>query len=171
MTLTYAGSLTLGQAVPMALSAQLALGDAVGLALPDIQARISGLLALSVQPPPSLADLIAGVTATLAALNQLLAAPLPDAGATTAALVDLQAQAAQLAGGLAFSLGLGQLLGAAGVHYYLFAGQAGQLGAELGALLVGGLPGGAGPNEMIAGSVLLANDGATIDALHSVLKS
>jgi len=171
MTVTYAGSITLGQAVPAALSAQVAIGDSVGVAMPDIQARISGLLTLSLQPPPSLPSLIAGVQATLAALQQMLTVPLPDAGATAAALADLQAQAAQLSASLAFATSLGSLLASPGVHYYLYAGRAGDVGAEFGAALSGGLPGGGGANEQIAGSVLLANDSGTIDALRAVLRS
>lgn len=171
MTVTYAGSLTLGQVVPGALGAQVALGSAVGVAMPDIQARISGLLALSLQPAPSLADLVAGVTATLSALQQMLTVPVPDAGATAAALADLQVMAAQLSAGLALSTSLGSLLASPGVHYYLYAGRAGDMSSELGAQLGAGLPGGSGPTEQIAGSILLANDGATIEALRTVLRS
>lgn len=171
MAISYAGSLTLGQAIPGAAGAQLALDAAVGATLPDVQARVDGLLALSISPPPSLADLIASVTALLASLQGLLAAPLPDVTATAAALADLQVTLGQLTAALSLSLSLGSQLAAAGIHYYVFAGQAGQLGGELGSLLSGGLPGGAGASESVAGAILLANDGGAIAALRAVLRT
>lgn len=168
MSISYIGSLTLGQAIPMASTAVLELDASVGLALPDVQARVDGLLALSIAPPPSLADLITSVQAMLLALQALLAAPLPDVSATAAALADLQATLGSLTASLAFSASLGSLLGTAGIHYYVFAGAANELAAELGSLLSGGLPGGAGGAEHIAGAILLANDGGAVSAIQSV---
>jgi hypothetical protein len=155
----------------MAADAAIELDASIGVALPDVQARVTGLLALSISPPPSLAALIASAQALLAALQALLAAPLPDVSATAAALADLQATLGQLNASLAFSVNFGTLLGTAGIHYYVFAGRADALGGELGSLLSGGLPGGAGGAEHIAGAVLLANDGGAITALQTVLRS
>lgn len=171
MAVSYEGSLTLGQAIPMALTAQVTLGDTASGAMPDVQARIDGLLTLTATPPPNLADLIVGAQATLAGLQAMLTLPLPDAGATASALADLQLQLADLSAALSFSASFGALLGAAGVHYFLYAGRADAFGAELGALLSAGLPGGAGPGEHIAGAVLLANDATTISAMQAVLRS
>jgi len=171
MTISYAGSLTIGDAIPLALTAQIALGDAAGAAAPDVQARISGLLALSLQPPPTLDDLITGALATFAALQQMLSVPLPDVGATAAALAELQAQLAELNAGLAFAASFGALLGTAGIHYFVYEGRADALSAELAAHVSAGLPGGAGPAEHIAGCILLANDGNAISALQTVLRS
>lgn len=171
MPLTYAGSLTLGQAIPLALDAQAQLDTSVGLALPDVQARVDGLLALSVADPPSLDDLIASAQALLAALQALLVAPLPDVAATAAALAELQTTLGSLSASLAFSASLGNLLGTAGIHYYVYAGPANAVGGELASLLSGGLPGGAGATEQIAGAILLANDAGAITALQTVLRS
>lgn len=171
MTLSYSGSLTLGQAIPLALSAQAQLDASVGSAVSDVQARVDGLLALSLQPPPSLADLIASATAVLSALQTLVAAPLPDISATVAALAELQATLGQLQASLAFSASFGSLLSTAGIHYYVYAGAASALGGELSAFLSGGLPGGGGPSEQIAGTILLANDGGAIEALQAVMRT
>lgn len=171
MTTSYVGSITLGQAIPMASTAVLELDASLGAALPDVQARVDGLLALSISPPPSLADLIASVQAMLAALQALLDAPLPDVSATAAALAELQATLGSLTASLAFSASFGSLLGTAGIHYYVFAGAANELGGELGSMLSGGLPGGAGGTEHIAGAILLANDGGAITALQTVLRT
>lgn len=171
MAVTYSGSLTLGQCVPGAQSAQVALTGAVGVAMPDIQARISGLLALQGAPTPSLPQLIAGAQATLAALQQMLSVPLPDIGAVNVALADLQAIATSLNASLSFANGLGGLLGTAGVAYFVAAGRAGDIGAELAAHLSAGLPGsGAGPDQQIAGAILLASDAGAIAAIQQVLR-
>ena len=169
MTMSYMGSLTLGQAIPMAATAALELDTSIGLVLPDVQARVTGLLALSIAPAPSLQALIDSATAMLAALNALLVAPLPDADATAAALLELQTTLGALTASLGFSASLGSLLGTAGVHYYVYAGAANELSGQLGSLLSGGLPGGAGGSEHIAGAILLANDGGAISALQTVL--
>lgn len=168
MAVIYGGSLTLGQAIPMASQAQVALDGSIGLALPDFQTRLTGALAISVQAPPSLADLIASATALLAALQTLLAAPLPDLSATLSLIAELQATIATLNANLAFSLDFGQLLSAAGIHFYAYSGRADQLGAEMSGQLSGGLPGGAGPAERIAGVILAANDGSAIEALQTI---
>jgi hypothetical protein len=169
MTVSYEGSLTLAQAIPMALDAQVALGDTASTAIPDVQARVDGLLALSLQPPPNLLSLIAGAEATLAGLQAMLTVPLPDAGATASALADLQVQLAELSAALAFSVSFGALLATPGIHYYLYAGRADQVGSELGAVLSAGLPGG-GPAEHIAGCILLANDASAIAAMQAVMR-
>lgn len=172
MTVTYGGSITLGQAIPLAQVAQVTIASLVNASLPDVQARITGLLALQASPPPSLLALIAGVQATLAALQQMLAVPVPDVTATAAALAELQASLGSLSAGLAFANNMGSLLGSAGVAYFVAAGRAGDIGAELGSHLSAGLPGsGAGPDQQIAGAMLLASDGATIAALQQVLRS
>lgn len=155
----------------MALTANATVASTANAALPDVQARVDGLLALSIAPPPSLPSLIAGVQATLAALQTLISVPMVDVAATAAALADLQASLGQLTASLAFSTSFGGLLGTAGIYYYLFAGQAGALSGELGAQLSAGLPGGGGPTEEIAGAVLLARDAASIAALQTVLRS
>lgn len=168
MTVSYQGSISLGQCLPLALAASAQVSAATSVAQSDIQARITGLLALSIQPPPSLADLIRNATATLAALQSMLAAPLPDVGATMAALAELQASLAGLTGALAFAANLANLLGTAGIRFYACAGTAGELGAELNVSVGGGLPGGGGPNESIAGFLLLANEPGAIAALRTM---
>lgn len=171
MTVTYAGSITLGDAIPMAQASTVQLDASVGALLPDVQARVDGLLALSISPPPSLADLIASAQALLAALQSLLATPIPDVTATASALADLQATLGSLTAALAFSADFGGLLAQAGIHYFVYAGAAGDVGSELSGVLSAGLPGGAGPSEQCAGAILLASDGGAIAALQTVLRT
>lgn len=171
MALTYGGSLTLGQVVPMAQTAVATLDASLTPIQGDVQARVTGLLALSVAPPPSLATLIANAQALLDALSSLASAPLPDVSATADALAELQATLAGISAGLAFSASLGSLLATAGIHYYVYAGRADEVGGELAAALSAGLPGGGGPGEQIAGAILLASDGDAIEALQSFFSS
>jgi hypothetical protein len=170
MTTTFEGRLTLGECIPAAAAAQVNLGAVLASSMPDVEARIGGLLAIQARPPPALADLIAAVQQLLAALQALAAAPFPDLAATAAALADLQATLGQLQAFLALNVELGALLGTAGIYYYLFAGRATEVGPELASLLAVGLPG-VPIDQRIAGAVLLAADGGAIAALQAVLKA
>lgn len=171
MSVDYRGSITLGQAIPMATAASVALAATSNSMLPDVQARVGGLLQLSIQPPPSLPALISSAQALLAALQGLIANPIPDVAATAAALADLQATLGQLQAGLALAINLGNLLGVPGIHYYVYEGPTNVFAAEMGALLSSGLPGGGAPADTMAGAVLLARDGGAINALRLVLQA
>lgn len=169
MAVVYGGSLTLGAISPQSLGAQVALDAALGLSMPDFQARLDGALAISIQPPPSLASLIASAQALLAALQSLIAAPLPDVAATAALILELQATMATLTANLELSVSYGNLLSQAGIHFYAYSGRADALGGEMSSQLSAGLPGGAGGSENIAGVILAANDGGAIAALQAFL--
>lgn len=170
MTVQYEGSLTLGEAIPMAVQAQLALNQTANAIIPDVQARIDGLLSVTAMPPPNLADLIVGAQASLAALQAMVAVPVPDAAAVADMLVEMQAQLAELSAGLSFATSFGELLHVPGVHYYLYAGRCDALGVEMHKELYKGLPGTVDPRERIAGAVMLASDETTIAAMKKVLK-
>lgn len=168
MGLEYKGQLSLGECMPLALQASAQLSTAIGVALPDVQARVDGLLALSIAPPPSLADLLAALEALLGAIQTLIAVPLPDVTATVAALAELQATLGSLGASLGFQLNLASLLATPGIFFYLFAGRADEVGPALSDRLTSGLPGGA-PGESVAGAILLAKDAGAIAALRLVL--
>lgn len=170
MTTTYVGSLTLGQALPGAAGLQVALDASLAATMPDLQARLTGLLSVDLTPP-SIPDLILSLNAQIAALNLMISLPVPDASATLTAIADLQATMGQLTAALSLSANFGSLMAAAGIHYFLFAGRASDLSGELGALLSGGLPGSGNPSESIAGAILLANDGGAIEAMRAVLRT
>ena len=170
MTVSYGGSITLGQAIPTALSAAGALTASLTPPVADAQARLAGMVALSVSPPPSLAELIAAVQALLAALQALLSAPLPDVDAQAAAIAELQASLTAMQLALDLGLDLTATLGSPGIHYYTFAGAAQDLGSDMSSELSSGLPGGGGPSEQIAGAILLARDAGAIAALQAVMK-
>lgn len=169
MTITFGGHLTLGDVLPMPLAAQLDLDATLGDQIGDVQARITGLLAIQAQPPPSVAALIAALEAALAALQALIADPLPDVSATAAVLADLQAQLAGLNVRLAANVNFANLL-AAGVYYYIFAGKTSAVGPELTSILSAGL-GGTGGDPEIAGAIVLASDAGAISALQQIFRT
>jgi hypothetical protein len=171
MTLQYGGSFTIGECIPMAALSVSRLQDAISLTKPDIQARITGLTALSIQPPPTLPALIASVQNLLDALQAMVTDPVPDVNATLPAIDALNLQLGALNVGDLFAAQLGTLLSAAGVRYWVYQGRADQLSSDMAGQVSQGIPGGAGPAEQIGGVILMANDGGTISALLQVLQA
>lgn len=176
MTTTYEGSITLGAAVPGAASAAAGLTTSANASIGEVQAKVTGLTALSasitLSPPDPLA-LIAQAQALIAALSvpiPALPAP-PQLVAIASTIAELSITLASLQASLDLAASLTTQLGTPGIHYYLFAGRADAAGGELSAHLSAGLPGGNGPSESIAGAILLASDAGAINALRSLLRS
>lgn len=167
MTTSYKGEFTLGQILPLPATVQADYAATLGVMLPDLNARIAGLLEVTLRPPPALADLIASAENLLSALQALLAAPLPDVSASLSLLADLQAELGQINGRLALNVGFGDFLSAAGVHFYLFQGKAPEVGPELSSMLSAGLPGGAFDANCL-GLFLLASDGGARAAMQGI---
>jgi hypothetical protein len=178
MTVEYGGSLTLGQCIPMALAAQAQLDVAIGVSLPSLQAKLAGALAAQLNlttNPPTLAANLSAALALVASIQASIVAGLPSVDfqltALAAIIADIELQIGSLTASASFSLNFLALLGSPGVRYYLYEGRADQLGSGMTAELSAGLPGGAGPSETIAGVILTANDGGTIEALRTVLRA
>lgn len=154
-TAEYEGSLTLGACLPGAAAAQLAGEAGLNLVLPSIQARLDAASAANLQlgvSPPSLA-------ATVAAAAQLALEILPpDVTGQISVSADLVAELQLLLGQIQAQLALvaafGLTLGAAGVHLYSVVGRADELGPAVRSVTIGGLPGGAPSDHVVA--VLLA---------------
>ncbi len=169
MTVTYLGSLTTGAAIPGAAALAAAGTAGINLALPDIEARLAGLLSFTPTPIDLTANLAVAqqVVASLQLSLSLGITP-PDISAQlaiVAALVaDLTASVVSVNAQLAIIAGFD--LGAAGIHAYTYAGQANQLGSEFSTELSGGFPSGA-PTDA-TNAVLLAT---TIPATWSVLQT
>jgi hypothetical protein len=138
----YLGSKTLGQALPLALAAEVNIAGAVGIGLPEISGKIAGLLnvqaALTISPP-DLSGTIAAVAQVAVALQAAISGPTVtlQVGAIAALLVELNIQLGQLNAYLAFDM----QLGTAGIHMYSFTGRADELGPALQGLLGLGPPG------------------------------
>lgn len=142
--ITPLGSITLGAAVPIAVTAQAAVDAAVGVSLPSVQAQIAGALAAQVAltvTPPSVQgqlDLALDMVAALQASISLPVVSVQLAGLATL-LASLNAQLASLNVQVAFSASLSVLLGTAGLHAYRYDGLAGGLG-EFQNVVPGGNP-------------------------------
>lgn len=174
MTVTYLGSLTVGDANPGAVAISAAGAAGINGALPDIQARLAALLAWTPSPVSFEAQLtlVQGALASIQA-SIALGLPVPDIGAQVALI---QAQIAALIAAiaaveaqLAIILDFQALFGASGVHAYAYAGQVANLGSEISAETSGGLPGGSGTDSANA-IVLVTTVPATWTALAQLLK-
>lgn len=172
--ITYLGELSIGDALPGALAANVAGMAGINAALPDILARLEALASFAPQPIVFGAQLalaqqmVASVTAAIS-----LGLPAPSIAAQVAivaALVsDLLAAVESVNAQLSILVAFEALLGAAGIHAYAFAGQTGDLGAELAAELSSGTPGGAASDAANA-LVLITTIPATWAAMGDVFK-
>lgn len=173
MTVTYLGSLTTGSAIPGASALAAAGAAGIGLALPDIEARLAGLLAFTPTPIDLTANLaIAQQVVTSLQLSISLGITPPDISAQlaiVAALVaDLTASVLSVNAQLAIILGFD--MSAAGVHAYRYDGPANQLGSEFSTELSGGFPAGA-PTDATNAVLLATTIPATWTVLQTFLKT
>jgi|WetSurMetagenome_2_1015567.scaffolds.fasta_scaffold67380_2 hypothetical protein len=178
MSLEYVGSVSLGQCVPTALTAWAQLTAALNLALPQLQAKLAGLLrvqaALSIRIP-SLDALIKAVTNVVVQLQALLAAPLPSVGlsleATAALVAQITVDLGNITAQLGFAAQLALVLGTPGIEAYIFDGTAGEFPAAVTPEFASGLRIGGGPNLPIYAVLLVATDGGAKAAMQKVLIS
>lgn len=173
MTVTYLGNLTLGETIPAALSLSVAGQAGINLALPDIQARLSALLAFNPQPVSFEAQLalaqsiLASVEATIA-----LGLPVPDISAqiaiVLAQIAALETAIAAINTQLEIILSFQTALSTAGIHAYSFTGQTSDMGAEIAAETSGGLPGG-GPSDPTTALLLAATEPTAVTSMQTIL--
>lgn len=173
MTVTYLGSLTTGAAIPGAATLAAAGTAGINLALPDIQARLAGLLSFT-PTPISLTANLAVATSVIASLQTSIALGVspPDISAQLAIVAALVAELTAAVASVNAQLGIiaGFPLSAAGVYAYTYAGQADQLGSGFSAELSGGFPGGT-PTDATNAVLLATTTPAAWTALQSFLKT
>lgn len=167
MPATYYGAVTLGGALPTALTAQAGLVAAVNTSLPEVQARVAGLLnvqAALVVSPPDLTGTIAAVAQVAAMLQAAISGPTVtlQVAAIAVILAELEVILGLLQAQLAFAAALGATLGTAGIHMLSYVGSADQAGPQLSALLP---PPGVAPTDQVGGVLLLGAAGAPTAAL------
>jgi hypothetical protein len=175
MSVDYLGSLTIGGAAPGGLALAAAGQAGIGLALPDIQARLTALASFA-PTPPSLQGDIALAQSIIASLQAAIAVgvqpPSMDAQVAIVAALVAQLSASMLAinAQLTIIANFASVLSSAGIHAYAFSGQADQLGPELTVELSGGPPGGA-PTDATNGLVFVTTLGATWAAMGQFFKT
>lgn len=175
MALDYLGELSLRSAMP-AVSVAFAAGiGGIQAALPDIEARLTALLAFSPQPVDFAAN-IALAQSIVVSIQSALALGIspPDISAQIAiveALVEaLAAVVDSINTQLNVVIGTDALLDAAGVFLYAWDGQAGDLGTAVDTALSSGFPGGTGPTQDSNALVLATTTPSTWTAMSSLFK-
>jgi hypothetical protein len=147
MTVTHLGSLTVGQAAPGGLALAAAGTAGIGLALPDLQARLTALASFAPSPPSITTDIALAqqiIASLQLALTVGIQPPSMDVQiAMVAALIaTLSATIVSIDAQLSIIANLTNVLNTAGVHAYTFNGLANQLGPQMATELSGGFPGG-----------------------------
>lgn len=173
MTVTYLGSLSIGQALPGAAVAASAGIAGINAALPDILGRLAALQAFSPSPVSFSAqlalaqDIVTGIQQSIA-----LGIPEPSIAAQIAAVAglvaDLLAQVAGVHAQLDIVTDFASLLGAAGIHVLAYAGAAGDLAGELGGAL-GAVPG-ISPGDTCNAVAMITTVPAVWAALAQIVK-
>lgn len=133
---TPAAAATLGAAIPVAASAALELDAGINVSLPEVQAKLDGLVALSAQlviTPPSLAASLSIAVDLVTELTAAIALGVPEAALdlsmVAAAIADLTATVGDLTASLSFAADLSALLGVGGIQMWTYAGTLSELPA------------------------------------------
>lgn len=170
MPFTSLGEATLGNVVPIALSATAAATASLNLQLPEINAKLAALLQLQARvaiTPPSIAGSIDVLVGLVANLNLALSLGLPsisvDLSAVAAVIAQLSASLGSLNAQLGLVLGIEATLGGASVHLLRYEG-------TVDGLAPSGIPGLSGSQEVNA-IVVVGASSASWAAMQQVFKT
>jgi hypothetical protein len=167
---TLEGELTIGQAMPMLGAASASVTASVGASLPELNAKLAGLVQLIAQmtlAPPTLEASIALTSTALASLNA--AASLPDLSATLLPTLVLQAAAIELSIGaleLQLEFAASIPLSTGGVLMYAYTGTADGITAAAQSTFAS-LPG-VDPATNVGGVFLIATTPGAQEALDLI---
>jgi hypothetical protein len=172
----YIGSLSLGQCIPLALTATAGMSLGLSAAMPQLQGKFVGLtkvaLSLSVKVP-GLQELIVAAGKTAQQLQALLSTPGPTGGISLTAVTGLASQLSTQIDSLKqqvdVAAGFSTLLGTPGIEAYRYEGGASGFVSAASPEFSNGLRVGGGPNLPIYAIVLVATDGGAAQAMKSVL--
>lgn len=138
------GELTIGQAMPLLSAANASITASVGASLPELSAKLAGLVSLVAQmtlAPPSLTASIALTQTALASLQA--AASLPDLSVTLIPTLSAQIVALELTIGaleLQLEFAASIPLSTGGVLMYAYTGTADGIASAAASAFTGGLP-------------------------------
>lgn len=173
------GTLSVGACVPLAVTAQAQLSITIGMAMPELQAKLAGyagvIAALTITPGSiALAAKIAAAAQVAGSLAAAAAVGLPGVSLQAAALLaivaEIEASIGALNLGLEFVGSMSSLLAAAGVSAHVYSGRADAFGSEFQAAFAGGLPSGGGPAAATNALVLATTSAATWSAMGGVFR-
>lgn len=176
--LTFLGTQTLGQCLPIGLAASASLKAMIAVQLPKLTAQFAGLLTLSASltiKPPTLAINLDIAAKLLLSIQASISLGLPGIDFQFAAVASLMA-AIQLDLGafqaaLAFQLSLDLALGTAGIDLYAYDGRVDALGTSISSQTAGGLPGGTLPAGHCNALLLVAETDAVWSAMSLVFQT
>lgn len=168
MTIQSLGQLTLGQAVPSLQTAALTLNASASAALGDVSARASA--AATIQPPQLATDLLTNLSALLAAVSALASSGVsiipPSINVELAA--ELQTTQASLQVAVDLAAQLTSLLGASGIHAWVYDGPSTGIGSALDGEIGAGLPGGDGTCTAVILAATLSPSTAALRTVFGV---
>ncbi len=170
MAATYVAGGSIGSLLPLSLQGVAALDASLALMLPELIAKLAGVLkaqlSLSISPPSLAGSLTVALNAVI---NLQIAISGPsialDFSAIAALMAEIQAALGALSLSLALSVSLKLSLGHAGLHLITLEGEVGDWGNELQSILGSGLPGGAPDDQGFALVLAAGADPATISIL------
>jgi len=172
--------MSIGAAVPVALTASAALSATIGPAIAELTAKLAGLgkllLQVTVTPPTAaLAAKVAAAGQVAAGLAATAAAGLPgvslQATGLLAIIAEIELQLVALNLGLEFVGELSGLLATAGVCVHTYEGRADRFGSEFTAAFASGIPSGGGPATTVNAIVLATTSSATWIAMQGVFRT
>lgn len=173
MSAAVLGSYTLGECLPIAVSAKGALDASLGIQLPELNAKIAGMLAAQAAltlSPPTLAASLSAALDLVANLQESIALGLPSASinlAVVAGIVaELNASLGALNAQVALSAGFAATFGVGGVRLIRADGPIETIGADL----AGVLPSLGAPGADAHALVLAAVDSDAWAAIETALK-
>lgn len=164
------GFKSLGEIVPLAASATAAVDATVALTLPELQAKLAGLLSLQASltlTPPSIATSLTAALALVASLEASIALGLPSASLDLSAVFAVVAELELLIGAinvqLNIALDIDLVLGSPGVALYRYSGDLDPIASQL----QGGNPF-PGVAPLPLGVFIVAQDLGAVDAMRQL---
>lgn len=170
MTAVFVGGLSIGGAIPMLALTNVNLSASVAVSLPDLNARLVGLLnvsaALTISPPDLTATINAAI-ATVVSLQAAISGPTVtlQISAIASVTAQLQLEVGALEAFVDFSVNLDGLLSSS-VAAYTYSGIVSQAGPEIEAVLAANPPGAASNQSF--GVLLIGTTPAAIAALGEI---
>ncbi len=139
MTAYYLGGFTVGECLPIAVTAKAGIDASVRIVLPSLEAKLAGALevqaAITVSPPTLAVQLQAAIDLA-AELQASIDLGLPgisvDLAAMASIIAEIQVELGSIQAQVALSASLGVTLGGAGVHLISQEGTLGSFGSDVG---------------------------------------
>lgn len=174
MTVTYIGSLTIGDSLPGGVAVAAAGYAGINAALPDIQARLAALASFSPAPVDFTAQLALALQMVASVQSSIALGLTPPSIAVQIAIilaliVELEATVLSISAQLGIVVAFQVSMGTAGIHAYAYDGQVQNLGSEMTTQLAAGVPSGS-PTDLCNSLILITTIPATWAVMAQIFK-